>query len=110
MDDALPAGQSGLEADIVGVLGLVAHLEGVADYDERLPLEPDYVLACGDDVQACYLFDEPALVAQAKPVAMALEQQAGCHSATADLANGWWIAGTFRYASNGGEPVRVIKP
>jgi hypothetical protein len=110
VDDALPAGQTGLEADIVGVLGLVAHLEGVADYDERLPLEPDYVLACGDDVQACYLFDEPALVAQAKPVAMVLQRQAGCHAATADLANGWWIAGTFLYSAKGGEPVRVIKP
>jgi hypothetical protein len=41
---------------------------------------------------------------------MVLQQQAGCHSATADLANGWWIAGTFRYSPKGGEPVRVIKP
>lgn len=63
MDEALPPGRTGLEADIAGVLGLVAHLEGVADYDERLPLEPDYVLACGDEVQASYLLDEPALVA-----------------------------------------------
>jgi hypothetical protein len=110
MDDALPAGRTGLQANVVGVLGLVAHLEGVADYDERLPLEPDYVLACGDEVQACYLFDEPALVAQAKPVAMVLQQQAGCPSTTSDLANAWWVAGTFRYAPNGGGPVRVIKP
>lgn len=41
MDEALPPGRAGLEADIVGVLGLVAHLDCVADYDERLPLEPD---------------------------------------------------------------------
>ena len=110
MDDALPAGRTGLEADIVGALGLVAHFEGVADYNERLPLEPDYVLACGDEVQACYLLDEPALVAQAKPVAMALQQQAACHSTIADLASGSWVAGTFRYSPDGGEPVRVIKP
>jgi hypothetical protein len=110
MDEALPAGRAGLEAGTVGVLGLVAHLQGVADYDERLPLEPDYVLACGDEVQACYLLDEPALVAQAKSVAAVLQQQAGCDAATADLANGWWIAGTFRYAPNGSEPVQVIKP
>ena len=110
MNDALPAGRTGLVSDIAGVLGLVAHLEGVADYEDLLPLEPDYVLACGDEVQACYLLDEPALVAQAKPVAMVLQQQAGCHASTADLANGWWVAGTFRYAWSGGEPVRVIKP
>ena len=110
MDEALPAGRTGLEADIVGVLGLVAYFEGVADYDERLPLEPDYVQACGDDVQACYLLDEPALVAQAKPVATVLQQQTGCHSASADLANGWWVAGTFRYSPKGAEPVRVIQP
>lgn len=110
MDDALSPGRAGLETDVVGVLGLVAYFEGVADYEDLLPLESDYVLACGDEVQAFYLLDDPALVAQAKPVALALWERTGGDAATADLATGWWVAGSFRYLPKGGEPVRVIKP
>jgi hypothetical protein len=110
MDDALPAGQPGREPDIVGVLGLVAYVEGVTDLDERLPLEPDYVLACGEDVQAFYLLGQAVLVAQAKPVAIALQERTACHPATAELAFGWWIAGTIRYQPKGDEFVWVVKP
>jgi hypothetical protein len=110
MDDALPAGQPGLDSDIAGVLGLVAYFEGVTDLHERLPLEPQYVLACGEEVQAFYLLDQPALVAQVQPVAIALQESTGCDPATAELACGWWVAGTIRYQSKGEEFVRVDKP
>jgi hypothetical protein len=111
MDHELPTAREIFsEADIVGVLGLVAHFEGISDYDERLPLEPDYVLACGPEVQAWYLFNGPALVAQTKPVAVALQEQAECEPTTADLACSRWIAGNFRYSPQGAGRVQVIKP
>lgn len=110
INDELPPARRFLsETDIVGVLGFVAYFEGVADYEEQLPLEPDYVLASGPGIQAFYLLDEPALVAEAKPVAMALQEQAKCDPTTADLTCGWWIAGTHRYLSKDDEPVRVVK-
>jgi hypothetical protein len=109
LDDALPAGQPGREADIIGVLGFVAYFEDITDLDERLPLEPNYILACGDDVQAFYLLDRPALVAEAKPVAIALQEKVECDPATAELACGWWIAGTVHFLSKGDEPVQVVK-
>ena len=50
-----------LRVDLPGhfkaALGLGVHLEGVADYTDRLPLEPNYVLAAGQDTQAFYLLD-----------------------------------------------------
>lgn len=99
------------EDRLVAVLGLVAYLKGDADCEDRFPLKPQYVLAAGDELQAFYLLDKPAAVAETKPVALALQERAGCDPATADLAHGWWVAGNLRWSSDGAEfqPVQVVK-
>jgi hypothetical protein len=91
---------------------VVAQLDGIGDYDDRLPLDPDYVLACGDRVQVFYLLDMPAKVPEAKPVALALKELVGCDPTTDDLAQGWWVAGNVRRLSDGAQyqSVQVIKP
>jgi hypothetical protein len=98
--------------DIGAVLGLVADMKGAADYHDRLPLKPDYVLACGDGVQAFYLLDKPAAVTTAKPVAEALRWHAQCHPTTANLAQGWWLPGNLRLSPGGDayQAVQVAKP
>lgn len=106
----LPAGRNGGEKDIVAVLGLGAHFSDDVDYDERLPLEPNYVLKAGDSVQAFYLLDKPATVFEAKRVAIALCEHAKSDPVSADLAHGWWVAGSYRWSGTGTELVRVVKP
>jgi hypothetical protein len=109
MDYNLSAGSWGDSDYIVAVLGVVAHLEGVADYNDQLPLHPDYVLGCGDQVQAFFLLDEPATVAEAEPVAAAVRDFAKCRPTIVDVAHGWWVPGTVRWRVKGPEPVQVIK-
>jgi hypothetical protein len=107
----LDGSYKGSQSELVAVLALVAYFRGVVNYSDRLPREPNYVLACGDGIQAFYVLDKPATVAEARPVALALKEHAGCVSATANPAYGWWVPGNLRWSSAGVEfqPVQVVK-
>jgi hypothetical protein len=94
------------EKHIAAVLGMVAQLDGTVDYNDRLPLDPDYVLGCGDQVQAFYLLDKPARVADAKPVALALKESA----AAIPRPSTWRRAGGCQGTSAGHRMAPSISP
>jgi hypothetical protein len=67
----LPPAKKGFEADIVGVLGIVADFDDpeAAHWAHRLPLPPDYVLeTSAGRFQAFYILDKPYPVEEAKPI------------------------------------------
>jgi putative DNA primase/helicase len=93
----LPDSAKGTEADIIGVLGLVADFDDddAADYARRLPVTAPYVLeTSAGRFQAFLPFDQPAAVADAKPVAVALKEFAKCDHGTADMSHVWRVPGT----------------
>lgn len=118
----LPAGAKGGEADIIGVLGLVADFDD-ADahlWAERLPLPPDYALETSTGRYQCfYLFDRPLLPVEAKPIAERLKHFARCDHGTADPSHVWRGAGTANWPnrkkleegrSPEPQPVKVVLP
>jgi putative DNA primase/helicase len=119
----LAARQKGYEADIVGVLGLVADFDDAeaADYTRRLPVTAPYVLETSEGrFQAFLLFDHPVKLIEAKPVASALKRAANCDHGTADMSHVWRVPGTKNWPNRkkvikqGRSPepqmVRVVKP
>jgi RepB DNA-primase from phage plasmid len=96
----LPAGQKGSEADVIACLGLVADFDDsdAARWSERLPIPPDYVLETSTSrFQAFYLFDKPASVVDAKPVAERLKSFAQCDHGTSDLSHVWRVPGALNW-------------
>lgn len=118
----LPARGKGTEADIIGVLGLVADFDdpAAADYARRLPVTAPYVLeTSAGRFQAFLPFDQPVPLADAKPVALALKEAAGCDHCTVDMTHVWRVPGvrnwpTKRKVNTGRstepQPVQVVEP
>lgn len=118
----LPAGGKGTEADVIGVLGLVADFDdaAAADYARRLPVTAPYVLeTSAGRFQAFLPFDRPMSVADAKSVALALKEAAGCDHATADMSHVWRVPGVRNWPnkrkvdagrSAEPQPVHVVEP
>jgi hypothetical protein len=118
----LPGSAKGHEADIIGVLGLVADFDDAdaTDYARRLPVTAAYVLeTSAGRFQAFLPFDQPATVADAKPVAVALKEFAKCDHGTADMSHVWRVPGTRNWpnkrkvdAGRSPEPqtVHVVEP
>jgi hypothetical protein len=93
----LKSGAKGTEADIVGVLGLVADFDddNAADYARRLPVMAPYALETSPGrFQAFLPLDRPVSVADAKPVAQALKEFSRCDHGTADMSHVWRVPGT----------------
>lgn len=102
----LPQGLKGGEQDVEQVIGLVADFDAREDPDahlwaDRLPLPPTMVLATSSlpevSFQCRYLFDKPIGLAEAKPLAVALQAAAGCDTCTADISHVWRVAGTLNW-------------
>ena len=118
----LEAGRKGTEADIIGVLGLVADFDDAdaGNYAHRLPVTAPYVLATSAGrFQAFILFDRPVSVADAKPVAQALKEFCRCDHGTADMSHVWRVPEVRNWpnkrkldAGRSAEPqtVQVVEP
>jgi hypothetical protein len=97
---SLARGKKGEEADIIGVLGSVGDFDDddADQYEQRLPLPPSYALETSSDrYQTFHLYDHPAAVAEAKPVAVRLKAFAKCDHGTVDMSHVWRVPGTLNW-------------
>ena len=118
----LPARSKGGIADVVAVLGVVADFDDprAADYLQRLPAPPDYVLeTSAGRFQAFYAFSKPLPPGQASELAARLKQHAGCDHCTLDISHVWRVPGLLNWPNvkkiTGGrskepQPVRIALP
>jgi hypothetical protein len=118
----LAPSKKGFEGDIIGVLGLVADFDDddAENYASRLVVTAPYVLkTSAGRFQAFLPFDQPASVAEAKPVAKALKEAARCDHVIADMSHVWRVPDTLNWPNKkkvaGGrdlepQPVQVVEP
>ncbi len=100
MRSDLEKNRKGRLNDVVAVFGLCADFddEHAANYHERLPMEPDFVLETSQDrFQAVYLFDRPLESSEATEIAERLQKNSGCDNCSKDLAHVWRVAGTLNW-------------
>lgn len=122
MKPDLSRGRKGGEQDILAVFGLVADFDdaNAADYANRLPAPPDYVLETSKGrYQAFYFFAEPLGPKEAKGLGERLKAFAGCDHGAVDMSHVWRIASTLNWpnkkkvsAGRGTKPqeVQIVEP
>lgn len=115
MRSDLPQGKKGSEADVVAVLGLVCDFDDddAAAFDERLPVDANYVLKTSPGrFQAFLFFDEPLSLSEAKPLAERLQKATDCDYGTADISHVWRVPGTLNWPNakkvDEGRPTRPV--
>lgn len=107
MRSDLPSNLKGNESDVVAVLGYVADFDKGrgADYENRCPLKPSYVLETSpNNAQCFFLPDEPIIIkndndrAEAKDLAIKLTHNCdGADFGGVDISHVWRIAGLPNY-------------
>jgi AAA domain/RepB DNA-primase from phage plasmid len=118
MRRALERGKRGGKDDIVAVLGLVADHDADTGKTGDDPCEPSYVIETSPgNKQSAWLFDKPLTVADAAPLAAALQRATGSDSGTADVAHVWRVPATTNWPNEakkdrgraGPAPVRYLR-
>ncbi|MCA6109601.1 AAA family ATPase [Bradyrhizobium sp. CNPSo 4026] len=95
MRKTLGRGERGGRDDVVAMLGLVADMDADTGKVGELPFEPSYVIETSPgNQQPAWLFDRPLTVAEAAPLAAALQRATSSDSGTKDIAHVWRIPGT----------------
>lgn len=100
MKDSLESGKKGGIDDIESVFGLCADFDddNAAEWKTRLPFPPDYVMETSKGRFQCfYFFSRGLSVAEAKPIAEALQKHTGCDHGTKDLSHVWRVAGVLNW-------------
>lgn len=98
MRSDLPRRSRGGEKDIVAVIGLVADMDTDTGKLGTMPVEPSYVIETSpSNRQEVILFNKPISVANAKPLAKALQRATGADFGTGDIAHIWRIPGTLNW-------------
>lgn len=95
----LPSGSRGGKKDIVVVLGLVADYDDAdaADWPNRVPIAPSYVLESSPGRFQTGFFLDPLDIAHAETLAKRLQLTAQCDAGTGDIAHVWRIDGTLNW-------------
>ncbi len=100
MKSSLKATAKGTEDDIEAVLGLCADFDDkdAANYFNRLPMPPDFVIETSKGrFQAFYFFNVPVTKERAKTLAIRLQAFANCDHGTKDLSHVWRIPDTWNW-------------
>jgi hypothetical protein len=96
----LPRWQKGEEEDVVGVLALVIDFDDAdaANYAARLPVTAPYVInSSAGRFQTFLPFDQPVDMAEAKAVAIALNQAISGDYCTVDMSHVWRVPGLLNW-------------
>jgi hypothetical protein len=99
-DSNLPPGLKGREAQIVGVLGLVADFDDndASNYHARMPVPANYALETSSGrFQSFVLFEKPAEPTETKRLAQRLKAYAGCDHGTTDISHVWRVPGVLNW-------------
>lgn len=100
---SLRGGRKGTEADILAVLGVVAHIDDIRAGRRlgRLAVEPNFILRTSSGrSQEFFFFERPLHPEDAKPIAVALRDFADCDFGTSDLSHVWRVPGTWNWPNH----------